>query len=50
MPVGKVTEYNPETDDFDFWAGVLINYLIANGIDKVTGDNATKKKAIAILL
>lgn len=49
ITIGKITEYNPETDDFDSWTGVLINYLFANGIDEAT-DNSTKKKAIAILL
>ncbi|XP_072751068.1 uncharacterized protein [Anoplolepis gracilipes] len=50
MPVEKITEFNPNIDDFDSWAGVLTNYLIANGIDEATGDNTTKKKAITILL
>ncbi|XP_018359976.1 PREDICTED: uncharacterized protein LOC108759161 [Trachymyrmex cornetzi] len=50
MPVGKIFEFNPNTDDFESWAGVLTNYLLANEIDEARGDAAMKRKAIAILL
>lgn len=50
MPVGKISEFNPSTDDFESWIGVLTNYLIANDIDATREDAAIKKKAQAILL
>jgi len=32
MPVEKITEFIPDTCDFESKAGVLINYLVANDI------------------
>jgi hypothetical protein len=37
MSVGKLNSFNPATDDFESWVGVLENYLAANGIDTKQG-------------
>jgi len=49
MPVKKIMKFNPDTD-FESWADVLTNYLLANDIIKIKGNAAAKKKAIATLL
>jgi len=49
MSVEKITEFIPDTCDFESKAGVLINYLVTNDINKTRGE-ILKKKAIAILL
>jgi len=49
MLVEKITEFIPDTCNFESWAEVLINYLVANDINEIRG-KILKKKTIAILL
>jgi len=37
MPVEKITEFIPDTCNFESWAGVLINYLVTNDINETRG-------------
>jgi hypothetical protein len=46
MTIGKLNPFNPSSDDFEAWVGVLESFLLANDVDK----SKNEAKAIAILL
>ncbi|OXA37556.1 Gag polyprotein [Folsomia candida] len=48
MSIGKLSPFNPTSDDFDAWTGVLDNYLIANGVDKSVSSQEAKANAILL--